>query len=315
MKTNFGNTLRVILQDTVRETESARSKESFKRVKQMAKDAPPVLPFKVPLACGAALIAEIKEKSPSQGAMLLENVRQAVSAYKQSRAVKAISVLTNRKHFGQGIETLRRVKRECASKPLLRKDFITDEYQVYQSRAYGADAILLMVNILERDELDRLSSIAFELGMDVLFETHRASELQEIPPTANIVGINCRNFESTGGFKLAKVLRQWLWANSDKTVNTRRFDYAEQLPAHIIRIAESGVTPKNCAKILSMGFHAVLVGTSLLMDTRGVREALGDFEKAMVGLKPLRSDSSTVRRSAQPALVQAMLPPEFETTG
>src|SRR5260370_2701487 len=115
MKTNFGNTLRVILQDTVRETESARSKESFKRVKQMAKDAPPVLPFKAPLACGAALIAEIKEKSPSQGAMLLENVRQAVSAYKQSRAVKAISVLTNRKHFGHGIQTLRRVKPEIAS--------------------------------------------------------------------------------------------------------------------------------------------------------------------------------------------------------
>src|SRR5260370_38527769 len=210
MKRVVGDVVGDVREGEVRERESARSKESFKRVKQMAKDAPPVLPFKVPLACGAALIAEIKEKSPSQGAMLLENVRQAVSAYKQSRAVKAISVLTNRKHFGQGIETLRRVKRECASKPLLRKDFITDEYQVYQSRAYGADAILLMANILERDQLHRLSSIAFGLGIDVLFETHRASELQEIPPTANIVGINCRNFESTGGLKLCKDLRQWL---------------------------------------------------------------------------------------------------------
>src|SRR5258708_22877583 len=84
MKKNFGNTLRVILQDTLRETELARLKESFKRVKQMAKDAPPVLPFKVPLACGAALIAQIKDKSPSHCAILLENVRQALSAYKHS---------------------------------------------------------------------------------------------------------------------------------------------------------------------------------------------------------------------------------------
>ena len=225
MKKNISSLLRRILNDTAAETALARSKESMKRVKQMVKDALPLLSFEDALSTGNALIAEIKERSPSQGKMIPGNVKVAPVAYKESRLVKAISVLTNRSHFGKsmGVNELWRIK-EITNKPVLRKDFITDEYQAYQARAYGADAILLMANILEADELKKLSDIAFELGMDVLFETHCAEELESLPSTARIVGINCRNFDAhplnpVSGFAVSKFFRQWLGKSTDKSTN------------------------------------------------------------------------------------------------
>jgi indole-3-glycerol phosphate synthase len=140
-----------------------------------------------------------------------------------------------------------------------------------------------MANILTPDELTKLSDLAFELGMDVLFETHSVEELADLPKAAALIGINCRNFNSSPtGFTLSKLMRQWLWANTDKSVDTNRFDFVERIPAHAIKIAESGVTADNCAKVFALGFRAALVGTSLLMDRRGVRAALNDFAEAML---------------------------------
>jgi indole-3-glycerol phosphate synthase len=304
MKQSISPNLRKILAETERETIWYRGRQSIKRLKLMAKDAPPVLPFRQSLASSSGLIAEIKEQSPSQGRMLQRNVIDAPLAYKHSRVVKAISVLTNRTNFGQGmkIERLLRTK-ELASKPILRKDFVTDEYQVYQARAFGADAILLMANVLERDEMRRLSDLAFEIGLDVLFETHSAKELDELPDTAVVIGINCRNFEGNPRrFKVAKFWRQWLGVESDKSINIGRFDYASDLPSHAIKVAESGVTSRNCAEVISMGFHCALVGTSLLMDPRGVRQALSDFEVALGDFKKSSPAAAASEHSLTPAL-------------
>ena len=115
--------------------------------------------------------------------------------------------------------------------------------------------------------------------MDVLFETHCEEELEDLPPAAILIGINCRNFNTRpSGFKMARLLRQWwLWSQTDKTVNLDRFNYASQLPAHAIKVAESGVTSQNCSDVFALGFHAALVGTSLLMDPRGIAVALDEF--------------------------------------
>jgi indole-3-glycerol phosphate synthase len=193
------------------------------------------------------------------------------------------------------LSRLRQIK-ESAGKPVLRKDFITDEYQIYQARAYGADAILLMANILDREQMHALSNVAFDLGMDVLFETHCAEELEQLPESAVVIGINSRNFGS-GSFRLARFLRQLRWTKEDKTVNTSRFEYADRLPQKSIKVAESGVTAENCATIFSMGFQAILVGTSLLMDGRGVAEALKDFQKQ---IDPLKGNPTT-KRAGSPA--------------
>ena len=146
-----------------------------------------------------------------------------------------------------------------------------------------------MVNILEKEEVRRLSDLAFDLGMDVLFETHCPDELAELPPTAKIIGINCRNFNGNGlqpsSFKMAKFLRQWMGVQHDNSVNVSRFEYLGDIPAHALKIAESGVTSKNCAEVFSMGFNSILVGTSLLMDKRGVAAALHDFEMTLKGVQ------------------------------
>ena len=137
MKTEISATLRRILNDTQAELEHDKSRKSVKRLKHMIRDAVPLISFSSALSPGQALIAEIKERSPSQGKMRPQNVQEAPEAYKKSRAVKAISVLTSWKNFGQNmrIEMMEAIKRQT-SKPVLRKDFILEEYQIYQARAY-----------------------------------------------------------------------------------------------------------------------------------------------------------------------------------
>src|SRR5262245_29663402 len=159
-------------------------------------DEPTVRSCAAALTTGNALIAELKQRSPSQGKMRARNFQDATEAYRKSAAVKAISVLTSWHHFGENMRvTMLEAVKQHTGKPVLRKDFILEEYQLYQARAYGADAVLLMANILDRDEMRRLSDLAFELGMDVLFETHNTAELEELPDKARIVGINSRSFE------------------------------------------------------------------------------------------------------------------------
>jgi len=282
MKNDISPTLRRILADTRAEIAQDKSRQSIEQLKAMLRDAAPVISFSSALAGGNALIAELKECSPSQGKMRPENVAEALSAYQQSPAVRAISVLTSWTNFGPNmrVERLAPVKQQTG-KPLLRKDFILEEYQVYQARAYGADAILLMANILQLEEMRRLSDVAFELGMDVLFETHCPAELDDLPQTAKMIGINSRSFEgglSLSNFKISRFLRQTLRARRDHSTDLARFAYVGKLSARVIKIAESGISADNCREVLSLGFHALLVGTSLLLDPRGVAPALKDFE-------------------------------------
>src|SRR2546428_114838 len=138
MKKTLRLTLQKILRDTEREMQQDIAAHSLERLKQMVKAAPPVRSFASAIASGNALIAEIKERSPSQGTMRRQNFEDAPLAYKRSEAVKAVSVLTNRTHFGMNVEWLARMK-DTTGKPVLRKDFIFDAYQVYQARAFGAD--------------------------------------------------------------------------------------------------------------------------------------------------------------------------------
>jgi indole-3-glycerol phosphate synthase len=291
VKTGISPTLSRIISDTRSEIESDKARYSQKRVKQMLAEAPPLISFASALSSGLGMIAEIKERSPSQGKMLVRNFNEAPQCYKRSSIVKAVSVLTNRANFGEKmkLEYLRSVKRDV-EKPVLRKDFIFDEYQVYQARAFGADAILLMANILEKEELKSLSSLAFGLGMDVLFETHCQEELSDLPKSAKIVGINCRSFEGRNSFWFARIVRQWFGAEHDASVNTNRFDeYSNHIVGERIKVAESGVNINNCEAVFSLGFQTVLVGTSLLMDKRGVKSALDDFEVVIKGQKQNRT--------------------------
>ena len=165
--------------------------------------------------------------------------------------------------------------KEQIPKPILRKDFIFEEYQVYEARAFGADALLLMVNVLERDHMRRLFDLSQELGMDVLFEAHTKEEIEAIPEGARLYGINSRKFKASSQ----------TFANSTKgpdlSVEFDTFSLINHLPKHAIKIAESGVAPAQLAGVMSLGYDAVLVGTSLLKAASGVESILNDFAQAV----------------------------------
>ena len=264
-----------ILPDVRRELDEAYAAVPLEKVKQRAASARPPRDFAGALtANGFGLIAEIKQRSPSMGDMRAENVAAAASAYQASPLVRAISVLTNQTHFGMGMEDLRRIA-AASTKPVLRKDFILDPYQVYAARAAGADAVLLMANVLSADQMAELHEVVLELGMEALFEVHEEQEIDALPATARIVGINSRKFKSREGFVAAGQSSE-----EDFTLDFAAFELAESLPAGSVRVAESGVTPQSVAP-LARHFDAALVGTSLLRDPRGVGASLQDFADAL----------------------------------
>ena len=266
-----------ILPDVRRELEAAREVMPLDELKRRAADAPAPRDFAgVLTAQGFGLIAEIKRRSPSMGDMRAENVVAAAAAYEAEPLVRAVSVLTNTTHFGMDMDDLRRIS-ATSTKPVLRKDFILDPYQVYAARAAGADAVLLMANVLSAAQMRELYGTVLELGMEALFEVHEAAEIDALPGTARIVGINSRKFKSHRGFVAAGDN-----AEEDFSLDFAAFELAESLPAGCVRVAESGVTPESVAP-LARHFDAALVGTSLLRDPRGVAAALDDFARALAG--------------------------------
>jgi indole-3-glycerol phosphate synthase len=266
-----------ILPDVRRELDEARAAVPLDELKERAAAARPPRDFAGLLTAGGfGLIAEIKDRSPSMGDMRAGNVAAAAAAYEASPVVRAVSVLTNVAHFGTGMDDLTAIA-AASTKPVLRKDFILDPYQIYAARAAGADAVLLMANVLSSAQMTELYEVVLQLGMEALFEVHEAAEIDALPATARVVGINSRKFKSREGFVAAGES-----ADKDFTLDFAAFEIAESLPAGCVRVAESGVTPQTIAP-LARHFDAALVGTSLLRDPRGVPAALEDFAAALAG--------------------------------
>jgi indole-3-glycerol phosphate synthase len=265
--------LDTILEDVRREVAEAKQKAPLSEIQARLSDAPPARDFASALSSSFGLIAEIKERSPSVGPMRAENVRDAAAAYAASPIVRAVSVLTNKTHFGMGIHHLGEIRKQVPH-PVLRKDFFVDEYQVYEARAFGADAILLMANVLDAKTMHSLHQVALELGMEALFEIHTTEEIATLPAGARIVGINSRKFKTNSGFVAAGQS-----SATDFSLDLGVFDLVSQLPVSAIRVAESGISPQNLSSVAS-NFQVALVGTSLLRDERGIHACLRDFEVA-----------------------------------
>ncbi len=197
-----------------------------------------------------AVIAEIKRKSPSRG--ILRRKFDALSIarqYKENGAV-ALSVLTDKIFFGGEISTFQKV-RQCTHLPLLRKDFVIDASQVRQSRAMGADAILLIASILSTKKMRELSGLASSLGMDSLFEIHNEKELKKILPlNPKIVGINNRNLKNFD-------------VDLDTTENLLK-KYKVFFKKRLV-VSESGIKTQHDMRYLKkLGVDAVLVGETLM---------------------------------------------------
>lgn len=192
--------LEKILETKRKEVEQQKSECSLAELRSRIKDAPKPLDFAERLVRNPAgipaVIAEVKRASPSKG-IIRENIDPGRLARDYEGAgASAISVLTDREFFRGSLSDLQKVKM-AVGVPVLRKDFIIDEYQVYESRAFGADAILLIVAALDREKLKRLMEIASEVGLQYLVEVHDESELETaIDLKAPIIGINNRNLKT-----------------------------------------------------------------------------------------------------------------------
>ena len=262
-----------ILEDVREEVGCAKRKRSDADLRGMIADAPPVRSFFKALEKNFGLIAEVKACSPSVGPMRVENVAEAPDAYEESPIVRALSVLTNQRHFGGSMECLQEI-RDRVSKPVLRKDFILEEYQIREARAFGADAVLLMASVLDAARLKGFHELVLELGMESLFEVHDESEIAALPKRARIVGINSRKFKAREGFSGSTGSSE-----KDFSINLDAFDLVDRLPEGTMRVAESGIDARN-VDIVCAKFNAALVGTSLLRDPAGVRAGLAAFEQA-----------------------------------
>jgi indole-3-glycerol phosphate synthase len=257
-------TFKEILEHTGAESVARQNRDTLKSLKKKARDMGPTRGFAAAIAARPfSIIAEVKTRSPSMGEIFPEKYAEVVHrTYNRHALVSAISVLTQQTDFGGSEERLRQVRRET-QKPVLRKDFIWSEFEVYFSRCNGADAILLMTNVVKDPvQFAELHAIATDLGMDVLCEVHSPEDLAILPPTAKVCGINSRKFMSNKRFMFSALARQ---LDKDATIDLSAFGLFDSLPAKCLKIAESGVTVDNIKGVLDkFDFNAALIGTGIL---------------------------------------------------
>lgn len=251
-----------IVEDKRKDLAEQKTNTPISQLEKMVDEAPPVRDFTAAISKPVInVIAEVKKASPSRGVIKEDfDVTYIAKCYERGGA-SAVSVLTEKTHFKGDLSYMLRV-REATSLPVLRKDFIFDVYQVYESRAYGADAILLIVAILEPQALHQLHLLARRLGLSVLVEVHNREEaIKALALNARIIGINNRDLKT---FEV----------DIATTINLVKY-----IPADKIIVSESGISVFEQVRFLyNLGVKAILVGESLLRSDdieRKLRELKG----------------------------------------
>jgi indole-3-glycerol phosphate synthase len=217
------------------------------------------LPFLI--SSEMSVIAEVKRSSPSKGALAPITDPAGLAAQYEEAGAHVVSVLTEQRRFGGSLADLDAV-RKAIELPILRKDFMVDEYQFYEARAHGADVVLLIVAALSKNQLEDYFHLSTELGMRSLIEVHTNDELEralEISP--EIIGVNSRNLKTL-------------------EVDARAFaELIPQIPSSIARVAESGISTRDEVVFAQeCGATAILVGEALVRSespTVAINQLLG----------------------------------------
>jgi len=272
--------LQRILEHKKAELRHKQNRGYLAELKAKIRDAGPPLEFAVTIdairtPARPALIAEVKKASPSLGLLRPEFEDQfdpvkIASAYRQHGAT-AVSVLTDRDFFQGNLDYLTQVKQKVEL-PCLNKEFMVGDIQFYEARAYGADAVLLIVAGLERRQLIDFFALARELSLDVLAETHHERELDTVLewlPDVRLVGINNRDLRTF---------------STDLGVTMR---LARRVPADKLIVSESGIHKRgDVERLLEAGVHAMLVGESLIR-----AEDIGTKIKELLG-EPIKKEEA-----------------------
>jgi indole-3-glycerol phosphate synthase len=194
-----------------------------------------------------SVIAEVKRSSPSKGALASIGDPAGLAATYEEAGAQVVSVLTEQRRFGGSLADLDAV-RKAIDLPILRKDFMVDEYQFYEARAHGADVVLLIVAALSKNQLEDYFHLSSELGMRSLIEVHTNDELERaLDISPEIIGVNSRNLKTL-------------------EVDSRAFaELIPQIPSSIARVAESGIsTREEVVFAQECGATAILVGEALV---------------------------------------------------
>ncbi len=210
------------------------------------------------------IIAEHKRRSPSKSEINYNfTVEEVVKGY-ESAGVCGISVLTDGKYFGGSLDDLL-LARASVNVPLLRKEFIVDEYQILEAKAHGADLILLIAAVLTREEIKQLSEFAESLGLEVLLEVHNLEELRKsIMPSLNMIGVNNRNLKT---FEVSLDFSKEL---------------ASEIPNEFVKISESGISSIEAINELKpYGYKGFLIGENF-MKTDNAGKAANEFISKLI---------------------------------
>ncbi|MCF8359582.1 MAG: indole-3-glycerol phosphate synthase TrpC [Prolixibacteraceae bacterium] len=195
------------------------------------------------------IIAEFKRKSPSKGTIYEKAKPDAVVNEYEMAGASGVSVLTDTKYFGGTLNDLQKAA-SLLHIPVLRKDFMIDEYQVHEAKAYGAAVILLIAASISVEKIDQLAGLAHELGMEVLFEIHCEEELNKVSSNVDIVGVNNRDLKTF-------------------TVDINQsIKLAEKIPSQFMKISESGISNPETVKMLkTFGYQGFLMGENFMKET------------------------------------------------
>ena len=211
----------------------------------------------------SGIIAEHKRRSPSKSVINNGlNVQDVAKGYENAR-VCGMSVLTDGKYFGGSLDDLLTARASC-NLPLLRKEFIIDEYQILEAKAYGADVILLIAAILTRDNIKQFSQFAKQLNLDVLLEVHNEEELHKsVMPSLDMLGVNNRNLKTF-----------------DVSLETSK-QLSTLIPDDFVKVSESGISNINAIKELKpYGYQGFLIGENF-MKTDNPGASATDFIKTL----------------------------------
>ena len=195
----------------------------------------------------SGIIAEHKRRSPSKATINQDlNVQDVAKGY-ENAGICGMSVLTDGKYFGGSLDDLI-LARASSNLPLLRKEFIIDQYQIIEAKAYGADVILLIAAILSKDEIKQFSTLAKQLNLDVLLEVHNEEELHKsIMPSIDMLGVNNRNLKT---FEVS--------LDTSKTLS-------EMIPNDFVKVSESGISTVEAIKDLKQfGYKGFLIGENFM---------------------------------------------------
>lgn len=218
----------------------------------------------------AGIIAEFKRRSPSKGWIYETAKADEIPAAYEAAGASAISILTDAKFFGGSLRDIR-TARPLVDIPILRKDFIIDEYQLLQARIAGADAVLLIAACLTQEECADLTARAHALGLEVLLEIHSPRELAYISKDVDMVGVNNRNLgtfvtDVENSFRIAGQLRQTI-------ADVRNIPDAQgssDTPRHLpLLVSESGIShPETICRLRTAGFRGFLIGETFMKTPR-----------------------------------------------